>query len=121
MTAGRRIREDEKLLAWIRAGRPFRPWDEQPRLTEADAWLREAWIELDTCRPQGMAGVGRIPWTAVEAYAEAQGVADKERFHAVIRSMDNAYIEAMSERIEHDRTTDEPRGKGARRGPKTRH
>jgi hypothetical protein len=51
-----------------------------------------AFEELSTCRPPGMT-VGRIPWTAIHEYATAQGIADPERFHHLIRAMDRAALE----------------------------
>lgn len=95
---GRKIQEHDKIRAWVDAGRPFAPYDQRPRLTEADAVMREAWVELDSCRPRTGMGVSPIPWTAIEQYAEARGFDDRERFHALIRRMDRAFLDAMQER-----------------------
>jgi hypothetical protein len=40
-------------------------------------------------------GVGPIPWTAVEHYAVANdfSIEEKERFHRLIRALDNTYLE----------------------------
>lgn len=46
----------------------------------------KAWHELGSARAVGMGGTGSIPWPAVQAWAEAQGL-DREGqrlLHAVI-------------------------------------
>lgn len=62
--------------------------------------IRDAWAELDTCRPRGMAGEGPIPWTAVEEYAEKEGWVDRRRFHVLIRQMDQQFLRRRADAAE---------------------
>ena len=57
-------------------------------------WLWEAFMDLTTCRPIGM-GVGPIPWTAIQTYAESERLDPEETWtlHQVIRHMDQVYLE----------------------------
>ena len=71
----------------MQSGRPFRPWDEQPVLARHLKWVMEAFGELMTCKGER----GRIPWTAVHAYAEAKGVGDRTRFEHLIRACEDAF------------------------------
>lgn len=38
-------------------------------------------------------GVGPIPWTAINEYATARGIADRERFEYLIREMDGTWLD----------------------------
>lgn len=64
----------------------------------------EAFSELSTDRPiDGMGGAGAIPFSAIDRYADRYGFgqADEfERFRALIRAMDAAYLKARGERRE---------------------
>lgn len=54
-----------------------------------------AFLELSTCRPATMAGVGPIPWTAIDQYAVAGGFTGDQRgtlFYCV-RAMERAQFE----------------------------
>jgi hypothetical protein len=56
-----------------------------------------AFFELDTDRPQGMMGIGRIPWAAIQHYGVANHY-DAEQLddlHRFIRAMDNAHLERL--------------------------
>lgn len=55
-------------------------------------------MELSTCRAIGMA-MGPIPWTAVERYADREGLVgdDYEQFVVLVRMMDVAYLEYQAE------------------------
>lgn len=57
-------------------------------------WLWEAFIDLNSCRASGF-GPGRVPWTAVEMYANSARMSETERFilHRCIRTMDDIMIE----------------------------
>jgi hypothetical protein len=46
-------------------------------------------------------GMGRIPWTAINAFAETEGVVDRERFRVLIRHLDDQFLTAH-----HRRTTE---------------
>jgi hypothetical protein len=56
-------------------------------------WLWEAFLDLNTCRQNGM-GVGSIPWTAVQKYAEVMRFDDEETWvlHGVIKHLDELFI-----------------------------
>lgn len=51
-------------------------------------------MELSTCRTAGMSP-GAIPWTAVQQYAEAEGLDSPESYtlHRVIRHMDAVWLD----------------------------
>ena len=53
-----------------------------------------AFWELDTCRSIGMS-LGPIPWTAVQAYAKANGYDEDttDRLLILVRYMDHEYLE----------------------------
>lgn len=53
-----------------------------------------AFNELTTCRSIGM-GVGPIPWTVIQEFADREGLDGEERacLLYLIRSMDNAYLD----------------------------
>lgn len=57
-------------------------------------------MELQTCRPVGMGGPGRIPWTAIHEYAVAKDVVDQERFEVLMREMDAAYVTSYYDRLD---------------------
>ena len=56
-------------------------------------WAWNAFWELSTCRSIGMVA-GPIPWTAVQAYADANGMCEGESYflHEVIRHMDDLWL-----------------------------
>ncbi len=56
-------------------------------------WIYNAFQELTTCRIN-MMSVGAIPWTAINDYARRYNIdeEDFERFCALIRSMDEAFL-----------------------------
>jgi hypothetical protein len=53
----------------------------------------EAFDQLSTDRPVGLTR-GAIPWTAIDRYAARHGIEaeDFDRFCALIRAMDTAYL-----------------------------
>jgi hypothetical protein len=82
----------EIVIQAIRQGLPVpRRIAEAPDLLP---WLRfefEAFFELITCSNDG----GVIPWTAINAYAQAYGMTSEEdiyRFTKLMRAMDKVYV-----------------------------
>lgn len=64
--------------------------------------VAHAYWDLATCRPQpGF----RVPWTAINAYVEAKGIHERERFEHLIRAMDDEHLEAMERRMKKQRKT----------------
>lgn len=59
----------------------------------------EAFIELSTCRDHGM-GIGPIPWTAVDRYAERHGFRGDGFSYLLkmVRAMDDAFIKHMKQK-----------------------
>ena len=74
------------------AGQHVPAIEQRPTIT-GYAWLWEAFIELNTCRQNGMS-VGTIPWTAVQHYAEVLKFNEEETWmlHDVIRYLDDLFI-----------------------------
>jgi hypothetical protein len=66
---------------------------ERPKL-EGYEWLWMSFLELTTCRQFGM-GIGPIPWTATQKYAEANRLNQDEAWllHKTIHRMDEVFIE----------------------------
>ena len=58
----------------------------------------EAFFDLSSERLNSSAGLGRIPWSAVSNYCKTFDLDEDESevLHAVIRSMDNAYLNSVS-------------------------
>lgn len=71
---------------------------EKPPDMAAAAFYMRAWRDLSTCRDLGM-GIGRIPWSAVHAYAAHLGLdaANERVFNEVIVAMDAVYLRYESE------------------------
>ena len=63
-----------------------------PDLLQGLDFFYNAFGQLSTCRPVGM-GLGSIPWTAIDRYAERNDVEDFDEFLYMVRKMDDAYIE----------------------------
>jgi hypothetical protein len=65
----------------------------EPELQAGNALYLYAFYDLDSERPTGM-GVGRIPWHAIEWYAEANEFDYEQRYtlFIAVRRMDGAYI-----------------------------
>lgn len=64
-------------------------------------------------------GVGPIPWTATNAYAERAGIVDPDDFEVfagIIAALDAAYLEAVSEREKKKK----PEAKGVENKPQRR-
>lgn len=64
----------------------------------------EAYMDLATCRSTAFA-VERVPWTAIDQYARRNGI-DGEAFDyflALMREMDQEYIDWMNDKSKRDR------------------
>jgi hypothetical protein len=91
----------------IREGRPTRFYDTRPPFPADLEFYRTAFLDLSSDRETGM-GIGRIPWRAINEYAQRHEVRDFELFHALIRATDDAWLQAIREKRE--RETEEPQG-----------
>lgn len=62
--------------------------------------LWEAFWDLDTCRAYGFGVIGRIPWTAINDYAQRHSVESPEFDYlvGVIQSIDESYTQAINKR-----------------------
>jgi len=65
-------------------------------------------------------GLGPIPWTAIDRYCDTHGVRDRERFSALIRGIDAAFLAESSgerqQKREHSRDRSaRPIGRARRR------
>lgn len=76
----------------------LRPEDVAPNVDPFALYLT-AFRELSTCRPSGF-GASAIPFMAIVEYAKVYGIAEEdfEEFLYVIRRMDDAYLEAESQK-----------------------
>lgn len=83
-------------MAYARSSKSFPPWDDRPRIRPDLVWVWRAFQELQTCRPVGM-GMGPIPWTAIQEWADAEEIADTERFRTLIRAMDRVVLDKYLE------------------------
>ena len=96
-----------------------------PKLSAHLLFYWDAFGDLGSCRGVGMA-LGRIPWTAVKAYAETYWVADPDElaaFAEIIARMDQAYLDCQRE-VEKVENLEARRAGGALphpRGPKNSH
>ncbi len=56
--------------------------------------------DLDSCRPMGFSGPGRIPWTAMLAHASLHGYSRDvfDFLWELIRAMDAAYLKYVAEK-----------------------
>jgi hypothetical protein len=64
----------------------------------------EAFLELDTCRTVGMSA-GRIPWTAIDRYAERHGFTGDgfDYLLHMIRAMDDAFLKYSRDKAAKDK------------------
>lgn len=53
---------------------------EAPELEPELQLYWEAFFELSTCRPSAFSGIAPIPWTAIQAYADAYRFDEDQRF-----------------------------------------
>lgn len=90
----------------LKKGREPPDWYyEKPPITQEMIVFAQAFEDLDTMRPRqlSMAGqlVGKIPWDAVDRYAERLGLDDQNTglFHRMIRAMDAVFLKFERERI----------------------
>jgi hypothetical protein len=81
-----------------------------PELLPGLDFYLTAFLDLFGDRPAGDAGA-RIPWTARESYALACGLVgwQKNRFHALLTALDEAYLTYWNERREKQQKADEKR------------
>lgn len=79
-------------------------------------WLWAAFVALGSCRQIGM-GLGPIPWTATQRYAEVMRLSTDEAFllHWVIPVVDAVLLEHQHQKTEKPRPKAAP-SKGGRRG-----
>ena len=91
-------KDAQSLEAMAAAGHSVPALDARPSLTGYE-WLYEAFVMLTTCRSMGM-GAGPIPWTAIDRYADAEGLGEDDRYllTAVILHMDKVYLDWVSEK-----------------------
>lgn len=74
--------------------------DLPPPLLEECEFVYRAFWELSTDRQVGM-GLGGIPWSSINAYAERYGIAsidDFDHFASLIRATDAAYLDAANQK-----------------------
>ena len=90
-------------------GRPRKPTaserrklDAEPSLEEIDRIALACWRDLDSCRPQGYAAPGAIPWTAIVEWARHHGAdrVETKVLAEVIRILDVDRAEAISAEME---------------------
>ena len=79
-------------------------------------WYWEAFHELSTCRVNGFS-VGRIPWTAVNDWAQTYGLNPVERyiFHQVIAAMDTIFQDHCNRESEKRMKQNQTKGNMPRR------
>ncbi len=73
---------------------------DEPDLAPGLGWYLDAFAELGSCRPLGMAGAGPIPWLALDAYARRHDIAGDafETFSLLIAALDAAWLAHIEER-----------------------
>ncbi|KMO15772.1 phage tail assembly chaperone [Methylobacterium indicum] len=70
-------------------------YDERPGISAFNLFFWDAFWELSTERPLGFGAEGRIPGSAIEAFAGRVGMVDTDEiafFRAVMRGMDAEYL-----------------------------
>lgn len=95
----RYARDGFSVAAAEAKGRALPEWYvDRPVEQPGDDFFLEAFADLSTCRPVGLA-VGPIPWDRIVAYARwrSLGAALEATFVAVIRQMDDAFVEWSAE------------------------
>ena len=70
-----------------------------PQLLPGLDFFYIAFLELSTCRDVGM-GLGPIPWTAMNAYAERYGLEDDDfaEFTWLLKRLDATYLQQQDEK-----------------------
>lgn len=78
---------------------PQRILDSRPRLFFWLIPVWEAYQKLATCRAPGFSGVSRIPWTAVDAYANRKEICGYhfDRLEHLIEVLDGVYLAHSAE------------------------
>lgn len=74
----------------------IREADYEPPLGPFEFYF-DAFQDLSTCRSIGM-GPGPIPFTAIVQYSTLYEIEDRDDFIYLIRIMDNAFLELVSEK-----------------------
>jgi len=96
--------------------------DEKPILLRRLQPVWQVWQVLSAARPIIGAGFGAspgaIPFTEIDAYARRFGPHDEDDFDellTLIRSMDGAYLQCESERMQPKSKKKTPKGKGKKK------
>ncbi len=67
----------------------------------------EAFELLSTCRQVSQGGVGPIPWSAIDQFAQQQGFADDEvaceDFVHIMQALDEVYLTRKAAEVERER------------------
>jgi hypothetical protein len=86
----------------------IKPEDIEPDIYGLEFYM-DAFAELSTSRPSGL-GVSPIPFTAIAEYFRIYELKDFDEFAAIIRRLDNVFLElnAKEEKVKGD--TDASRG-----------
>lgn len=74
----------------------------RPELEQGNMFYLQAFFDLDTERYQGFNGPGRIPWSAMVAYAKHYGLFSYEvdDFVQIIKAVDAANSKWHSEQVD---------------------
>lgn len=100
-----RLDDSKRAFLLARAERGL-PTPEVDALADPPASLQRVWdgfFDLDSERPIGFGGAGRIPWSAEEAWLDAEGVGDPDErgfYRALWRQMDGAYLAEVNPKRE---------------------
>lgn len=70
---------------------------QQPQRDEAINFVLSAWSDLDTCRPIGFGGEGRIGWDKCDRWCERKGL-DADAADVLWRVIQRLDIEEMERR-----------------------
>lgn len=86
-------KELPKLQAIADAGTRVPALESRPHAEIHLQWVLSAFNDLSTDRPVSMGGLLPIPWTSADRYAQRHGIADFERFWALLRRLDSAFLD----------------------------
>jgi len=64
-------------------------------ISGAEAYIEAFWT-LCSDRPMTMGGMGAIPFTSIDRYADRYGFQDFPAFAMIIRELDEAYLEVKN-------------------------
>jgi hypothetical protein len=70
-----------------------------PRLRPGLELFYHAFEDLNSERQIGFGSIGRIPWSAIEAWADRHELPDdlREELHFVLRKMDKVFVDHCNE------------------------